>query len=146
MEQTSTAAWLDAVAQALLAEGFHNTAWQLEPEGQVWGRVKDLDDGWQWHVRAFEDGRLEAEIEVGRWYLEHLSHPSQPAIKELADLLDKHGIPYVVVGTETQAISQPQAPQVLSDWVSLVIILGALGAIHLLTKLLEAESPNKVKS
>ena len=142
-EQISAAAWLDTVARALSAEGFCDTAWQLVPEGQVWGQVKDLDDGWQWHVRGFEDGRLESEIEVQRWYVEHLSHPSRPAIDELTALLDRHGISYAVVGTETQTVSIPPPPQALRDWVSLAIILGGIGSIYLMNKLLEEENPGE---
>lgn len=140
-EEISTAAWLDRVAQALAAEGFRDTPLQLVQGGQVWGQVKDLAEGWQWHVRGFEDGHLESEIEIQRWYVEHLSYPPRPAIAELTDLLDRHGISYVVLGTETQAISVPPPPQSLHDWVSLAIILGAIGGIYLLTKLLEEERP-----
>jgi hypothetical protein len=64
--------WLKTVEEALKTEGFVPTVFQEIKAGQVFELVKNLPDGWQMHVRGFENGRLEAEIEISRWYLEHL--------------------------------------------------------------------------
>jgi hypothetical protein len=85
--------WLEDVRRVLREEGFAPTEFQHVKSGQYFGLVKDLPKGLQMHVRGFSDGRLEAEIEVSRFYLEHPLH-KRPATRELARILKKHGIPY----------------------------------------------------
>jgi hypothetical protein len=81
--------WLMVVKDILIQEGFATTPLQKNEPGQVFGLVKKLDDKWQWHVRGFNDGRLESHIEVSNNFLEHLnSEHRREASYELKQLLD----------------------------------------------------------
>lgn len=111
-----TQEWLEKVRKALLEEGFEFTAFQDIKEGQSFGVVKDIDDSKQMHVRGFEDGHLEAEIEVSRYFLEH-PETSKPATEELREILDSHDIEY----DEEPQLKSPveksiDVPSTLTDW------------------------------
>ena len=67
-----TNSWLNAVKQALIADGFVNTVLQIQKPNQVFGLVKKLVRPWEMHVRGLSTNRVEAEIEISREYLEHL--------------------------------------------------------------------------
>ena len=71
MQWTGTAEWLKNVQAVLFQEGFSVTMLQKIKPGQVFGLIKKLDDVWEMHIRGFDNGNLEAEIEVSRDYLEH---------------------------------------------------------------------------
>ncbi|MEM2282480.1 MAG: hypothetical protein QXH26_02890, partial [Candidatus Hadarchaeales archaeon] len=86
--------WLESVRRALLEEGFKFTEFQHVKPGQYFGLVKDLKRGLQMHVRAFRDGKLEAEIEISRFYLEHPQW-KRPAGEELSRILKRHRIPHL---------------------------------------------------
>ena len=107
--------WLESVKRALMEEGFAHTEFQHIKPGQYFGLIKDLPGGLQMHVRGFSDGRLEAEIEISRFYLEHPFY-KKPAVRELAKILKRHGIPY----TEEKMLRFPQPvrkmPKSLTDW------------------------------
>lgn len=115
MELSTVKEWLERVKKVLIEEGFHHTEFQHLKPGQYFGLVKDLPRGLQMHVRGFVDGRLEAEIEISRFYLEHPSC-KRPAIRELAKILDKHGIEY----HEEKILHFPRplgrTPKSLTDW------------------------------
>jgi len=114
--------WLESVKNVLLAEGFKPTILQMMKPGQVFGLVKDMGDIWQMHVRSFEDGRLESEIEISRHYLEHPG-TSRPATEELCGILNRHNIPYNWEGqlrTPVQVKTEP--PGTLTDWRPLLAI------------------------
>ena len=108
--------WLERVEKALLDEGFKPTPFQRIKPGQFFGLVKDMGGAWQMHVRGFRDGRLEPEIEISRFYLEH-PRTSRPAAKELRAILDKHRIPY---RRETKLAApirgRAETPPTLTDW------------------------------
>jgi len=70
--------YLDRAKEALIKEGFRDTLLQFWKPGQVFGLVKPLDDTYEIHVRGYQDGTLDAEIEVSREYLEHLIYGSYP--------------------------------------------------------------------
>jgi hypothetical protein len=63
---------LEVVRRILLSEGFHEPLLQGWREGQVFGLVKLLNELVEVHVRGYEDGTLDAEVELSREYLEHL--------------------------------------------------------------------------
>jgi len=107
--------WLEEVRRALLEEGFSFTEFQHVKSGQYFGLVKDLPKGLQMHVRGFSDGRLEAEIEVSRFYLEHPLH-KRPAARELARILKKHGIPYAEEPTLRFPLPVRRMPKSRTDW------------------------------
>lgn len=107
--------WLERIRTILLSEGFKFTRLQRIKPGQYFGLVKDLKRGLQMHVRGFVDGKLEAEIEISRFYLEH-ARWKRPATRELASILKKHKIPF----RRTEIISYPEKvgkmPRAMRDW------------------------------
>ena len=106
--------WLESVRRALLEEGFKFTEFQHVKPGQYFGLVKDLKRGLQMHVRAFRDGKLEAEIEISRFYLEHPQW-KRPAGEELSRILKRHRIPHL----KETLILPPQPgrmPKTRTDW------------------------------
>jgi len=75
--------------KALLKRGFRRTQWQLVLPGQTAGLVKRVPPNEQganqYHVRFYDDGTIDCEIEYHRF---HLLHWSGPRSKEKT-LLDK---------------------------------------------------------
>ncbi len=125
--------WLERVKQALLAEGFEDTILQIVKEGQVFGLVRGISSIWEMHVRGFEDGHLEAEIEISREYIEHLDGKyRKPAISELTKILDKYDIPYEVVG-DWKIESKLEPPNTLTPWRPLVTLVTIVGILFWLT-------------
>lgn len=128
MERGEIGRWLEDVKQALLIEGYKPTVLQIVKPGQVFGFVKDVGDAWQYHVRGFEDGHLESEFEISRYFLEH-PDTSRPATDELRKILDKHGIQYGWEGQLKAPIQiKTEPPGTLTDWRPLVAIGVALAA------------------
>lgn len=84
--------YLDRVRRALEAEGFRSTPLQWKHRGHAFGLVKDRGDR-QIHVRVYEDGVIDAELEIHRRFLEHLLSPRPSAHRLVRGLLAKHGIP-----------------------------------------------------
>ena len=107
--------WLERVKKVLLEEGFSYTEFQHVKPGQYFGLVKDLPEGLQMHVRGFSDGRLEAEIEISRFYFEHPLY-KRSATRELAEILKKHGIPYAEEKTLLFPRPVKRMPKSLTDW------------------------------
>ena len=114
----------------LRKEGFQDTVLQVQKSGQVFGLVKRLDppwEMWEMHVRGFEDGHLEAEIEISRDYLEHLNdNYRRSAAAELSQLLSKHGIQHIIERSNNVKLDL-EAPRTLTPWKPIV----ALGVIAL---------------
>lgn len=121
--------WLGDVKRALLDEGFEPTVLQIVKPGQVFGLVKDISNVWQMHVRGFEDGHLESEIEISRYYLEHPS-TSRPATEELRKILDQHNIQHNWEGQLVAPIQvKTEPPGTLTDWRPLLAIGVAIAAV-----------------
>lgn len=139
MEIKEIKIWLEQVKEALLAEGFKHTLLQVWKPRQVFGFVKDIRNVWQMHVRGFEDGHLEAEIEISRFFLEH-PNTSQPATKELCEILDQYQIPYTFVERPMAPIqSKTEAPGTLTDWRPIVEIMALLAVAGLVAYLISRE-------
>ena len=85
-------AYLERVRTALEAEGFRSTPFQWRHKGHEYGLIKDLGHN-QIHVRVYEDGVIDAEIEVHKRYLEHLWSPRPSAHREVKEIFQRHGIP-----------------------------------------------------
>lgn len=116
--------WLKMVKKALTSEGFNDTLFQTQKPDQTFGFVKDIEDVWQMHVRGFKDGHLESEIELRRWFIEHLGPTRRPATIELIEILDNYGIPYRLVGEHPETIYwKIEPPESLTDWRPLAVIL-----------------------
>ncbi|MDP3965539.1 MAG: hypothetical protein Q8Q13_01945 [bacterium] len=65
--------------KGLRAIGFRRTTWQLVFPGQTAGLIKRIpitDTGVnEYHVRFYEDGLIECELEVDRWNSRHWTGP-----------------------------------------------------------------------
>ena len=102
--------------RVLIANGFHWTLWQYLKPRQSWGVVKDVGSGEvQIHVRGFNDGRVEAEIEVSRFYLEHHRHPSVNANLNIAKILEAGGVP-IIIEPSDELVRSYSVPNRLTDW------------------------------
>ena len=118
---------------ALQCDGWRYTPWQNN-FGQSFGLIKDWAANVEIHVRAYPEGQVDAHIEVGRDYLEHLNWPSVDASGYVVDILSREGIPYQVNGLA----NRPQyyaLPGRLTAWRPLVgiaaIFLGLIGLSRL---------------
>ena len=76
---------------ALEADGFKSTFFQWRHKGHAFGLVKDLGDK-QVHVRVYDNGIIDAELEIHKRYIQHLYSPRPSAHKEVMDVLQKHGL------------------------------------------------------
>ncbi len=124
---------LVSVRQVLLAEGFKDTRLQIVKTGQMFGLVKRLSDVWEMHVRGFEDGALESEIEVSREYFEHLDDQyRKDATSELLSILKQHGIPYKVTGALPEMAVRLQTPKSVTPWKPVAVLGALLGIVALL--------------
>jgi hypothetical protein len=119
---------LDCVEDALVREGFRDTPLQIWKPGQVFGLVRPLDDMYEVHVRGYQDGTLDAEIEVSREYLEHLIYGSYPYDHYLLEVLKRYGIPHVIV-KPIEKMQKPPKPATLTPWKPLVLIAAVVGVI-----------------
>jgi hypothetical protein len=100
--------------------------------GQVFGLVKPLDDVYEVHVRGYQDGTLDAEIDVSREYLEHLIYGSYPYDHYLMEILKRHNIPHKEV-KPIESAQKPPKPATLTPWKPLLLI-GAVVGIAFIAK------------
>lgn len=87
------ATWLQSAKAVFLAEGFKREVKQFRKPGQVWGLIRQDLDQMQTHVRAFDDGRLESEVELSNKFVQHLWSHRRGAHEEISEVLRKHGMP-----------------------------------------------------
>ncbi len=85
--------WLKAAKAVFLAEGFKRDPKAFRKPGQVWSLVRQEEDDMQTHIRAFSDGRLESEVELSNKFIQHLWSHRRGAHEEVAEILDRHGMP-----------------------------------------------------
>jgi hypothetical protein len=134
-----TKIWLKRVEQMLIEEGFRDTPLQIQKPNQIFGLVKKISDIWEMHVRGFENGSLDAEVEVSRDYLEHWDNRyRRSAINELTELLDQYSIQYEITGEPIRLDLRIEHPNTLTEWkplLTLGIVIGVLfGIAHMLRK------------
>lgn len=79
----------------LLGAGFTRTSWQLVFPGQIAGLIKRIpprvDGANEYHVRFYDDGTIDCELEHHRFHLRHWTGARQKSTNFLEDLLDQHG-------------------------------------------------------
>lgn len=97
-------AYLEAVRAALEAEGYKSTPFQWKHKGHAYGLIKDLGQK-QIHVRVYEDGVIDAEIEIHKRYMQHIWSPRPSAHEEVQKILRKHGL-------DTELVNEQYLPQV----------------------------------
>jgi len=131
--------WLQVVKEVLIQEGFQDTILQVRKPGQVFGLIRKLDNTWEMHVRGFDDGRLESEIEISRDYFEHFNDEYRTeATSELTQILDAYRIPYEIKGNPNPSKGVLYLPKkTLVPWKPLAAIAGLvafLGFLNWLSK------------
>ena len=99
----SVGIWLMTAKAVLLAEGFKRDLKQFRKPGQVWGVIRQEPDDMQIHVRAFDDGRLESEVELSNKFVQHLWSHRRNAHAEVSEILARNGMP-------TQHVSETFVP------------------------------------
>ena len=120
---------LPQVEEMLRLEGF-SAGPQMWKPGQRSGWIKDLQGGYQLHVRLFNNGIIQAEHEVHWWYLEH-PDTSSLAIRPMMEILDRHGIPYSVTYTEPYT-ANGHVPASRTPWLAVPAVLGLVALALLL--------------
>jgi len=117
--------WLEKAKGVLVQEGFQHTPLQGIKSGQGFGLVRKAGDIWEMHVRGFDDGRLESEIEVSRDYLEHLNDKyRRDATPELKQILDFYQIPYMIEGDINHSTIVLPYPETVTPWKPIVALTG----------------------
>jgi len=132
---------LDRVKEVLSGEGFRDTPLQVWKPGQVFGLVKPLDDVYEVHVRGYQDGTIDAEIEVSREYLEHLVYGSYPYDHYLLEILKKYNIPHKVAKPVESAQKLPK-PATLIPWKPLLLIAAVVGVIAFIAATSSSDGDN----
>ncbi len=133
--------YLDRAKEALIKEGFRDTLLQVWKPGQVFGLVKPLDDTYEVHVRGYQDGTLDAEIEVAREYLEHLTCGAHSYDHYLLEILKRHNIPHKVV-KPIESAQKPPKPATLIPWKPLLLIAAVVGVIAFIAATSSSDGDN----
>ncbi|MEM3423933.1 MAG: hypothetical protein QXE51_05150 [Nitrososphaeria archaeon] len=116
---------LDTFKNLLMREGFYDPGiFQKWKEGQEFGLVKPINELIEVHVRGYKDNTLDAEVELSREYLEHLSAGSSPFYGFLIDILRKYNIPYSVIKPLPPDPEYISIPKILTKWKPLLVICG----------------------
>jgi len=63
---------IDTVYSHLVRQGFEKAV-PAKSKGEKYSLRKPLDNTWELHLRLYREGYIEAEVEVRREYLEHLT-------------------------------------------------------------------------
>jgi hypothetical protein len=124
---------LRVVKQILLSEGFYEPLLQGWRKGQVFGLVKPLNELVEVHVRGYEDGTLDAEVELSREYLEHLWYGSKPYYGYLIDILKRYNIPFSIVKPIPPDPMYIEVPQNPIKWKPLLILAVLFFGLYLLS-------------
>lgn len=81
----------------LLRDGFKRTFWQIIFPGQIAGLIKKTSSkrshgkGNEYHVRFYNDGTIECELEVDRWGSKHWTGPRNYDSEFLNEVLENPG-------------------------------------------------------
>ena len=111
---------LRLLKERLFDEGFYDPWFAQEwKDHQVFGLAKELSSPFEWHIRAFRDGRLESEIEISRRYIGHQSMPARPFHDSLIAILRKHRIQFEFTDALPPDPEEMSAPSNLVDWLPL---------------------------
>ncbi len=117
--------WLEMAKEVLVREDFRHTALQVVKPGQVFGLVRKEDDVWEMHVRGFDNGRLESEIEISRDYFEHLDDRfRRDATLELKEILDAYQVPCSIEGDISHSTVVLPYPEGVTPWKPLAVVGG----------------------
>ena len=78
--------------EGLLNLGFERTFWQLVFPGQTAGLIKKIEPSPEgvdeYHIRFYEDGIIDCELEVNRFNSQHWAGPRHQGVDLLENILD----------------------------------------------------------
>jgi len=115
---------INYVKQVLMNEGFYDPGiLQVWKEGQVFGLAKRIGKVLETHIRGYADSTLDAEIEISRDFLEHLSYDGKPFYGYLTNILKKYNIPFQIIDPLPHDPSTIEVPEKLTSWKPLFGIL-----------------------
>lgn len=125
------------VKRVLLTEGFTDPSpLQVWKPGQVFGLTRSINDKLEMHVRGYDDGSLDSEVELSREYLEH-PFDCRPLLGPLLEILSRHGIPFHATRPLPENPRVVSMPERLTPWKPLAVlgglVLGGAALLWLLT-------------
>ncbi len=141
--------YVEDLYKHFIKEGFEKAtpAW---PKGEKYSLRKVLSDIWELHVRIYETGFIDAEVEVRREFIEHLTTSRRINViyeifKFYRDVYDKLHVLYVpkrkwIVKVIDHFHVRLREPDSLTPWTPLVVLgivaigIGAAMALSKLTK------------
>lgn len=128
---------INNVYRVLRGEGFKDT--QLSAfKGERYSLVKKLEDPWELHVRIYDGGFLESEVEVSREYVEHLGeyriHVIYEAYSYYSKVYDKLHILYKPSGRYIVKILdhvriRVRPPKTLTPWKPIAVAAGLFAVV-----------------
>jgi hypothetical protein len=123
---------MDEVKRVLISEGFTDPSpLQVWKPGQTFGLVRSVNDKLEMHVRGYDDGSLDSEVELSRDYLEH-PYDCRPFFGPLLQILSRHGIPFSLSRPIPADPSEVSVPERVTPWKPLAALAGlALGGAAL---------------
>ncbi len=133
---------VDNVYRALLSHGFREESLLRVYKGEKYSLVKKLVDPWELHVRIYENGMIESEVEVSRDYVEHLGDSRIYVVYETfnyySQVYNKLHILYKqpdrwVIKVIDHFHIKIRPPKTLTPWKPIVITAAILTTIGLLT-------------
>jgi len=129
------------VCRLLKEEEFTET-WLRVPKGEKYSLVRRLIEPWELHVRIYESGFIESEVEVSRDYIEHLGEYRVYVVYELfnfySKVYDRLHILYKprnrwVVKVWDNLRIRVKPPKLLTPWKPIAVGVGVAIAVGLLT-------------
>jgi len=135
---------VDVIYNHLKSKGFENAKPSIK-KGEKYSIRKILDYPWELHLRIYDNGIIESEIEVQREYLEHLGDKRIYVVYEpfeyLRDIYDKFHLIYkrdrMVMKVIDNFRIALRPPKSLTPWKPIVISLVALTSIGILAYTLD---------
>jgi hypothetical protein len=121
---------LPEVEEVLKNEGFGSGP-QLWKAGQRSGWIKAIDEGYQLHVRLFNNGIIQPEYEIHWKYIEH-PNTSWSAIDSMKSILLSYNIPFSTVYTEPYTATRENGmiPESRTPWLGVITVV-TLGLLFL---------------
>ena len=137
---TPTSSIYSVVYYSLKRAGFRETVWQIIYSGQLAGIVLPLEKGTkEIHVRFYKDV-IEAELEVGRYYLQHFIKPryqaesliinilkqylSEQEMKEALTVIRQHNEPCKSINLRLQIESKTSIMKIAYSALAIICFLG----------------------
>lgn len=131
-----------SIRSIFLQEGFSDPSpLQTVKPGQVFGLIKKYGQVHELHVRMYDDGSLDSEVELSRDYLEH-PHDCRPMYGPIIDLLIRHSVSFAQNRPIPPDPVQVGVPNKLTAWKPLAVGAGIIAAGSLLAWLATRKDDN----